>query len=45
MAKKKLANRFSTSFGNPFHGVSIDTRRDLNFKKDTKKVINGNHRK
>ena len=34
---KKLANRFSTSFGNPWHGVKIDTRRKLNLKNKVKK--------
>ena len=29
---KKLANRFSTSIGNPWHGVKLDTRRKLNLK-------------
>ena len=31
---KKLANIFSTSIGNPWHGeVKPDTRRKLNLKK------------
>lgn len=31
---KKIANRFSGSFGNPWHGsVNPDTRRKLNLKK------------
>mgnify|MGYP003150218755 FL=1 len=29
---KKLANRFSSSIGNPWHGTKIDTRRKLNLK-------------
>ena len=35
---KKLANRFSTSFGNPWHGqVKPDTRRKLNLNRIVKK--------
>jgi len=35
--KKKLANRFSGSVGNPWHGqVTLDTRRKLNLKKKGK---------
>ena len=35
---KRLANRFSTSIGNPWHGhVKPDTRRKLNLKKKGKK--------
>jgi len=35
---KNLANRFSTSFGNPWHGqVKPDSRRKLNLKKKGKK--------
>jgi hypothetical protein len=35
---KKLANVFSTSIGNPWHGqVKLDTRRKLNLKKKGKK--------
>ena len=35
---KKLANRFSGSFGNPWHNqVNPDTRRKLNLKKKVKK--------
>ena len=30
---KKLANRFSGSFGNPWHGTKTDTRRKLNTDK------------
>tara|TARA_R110001583_G_scaffold40747_7_gene130008 strand:+ start:10310 stop:10429 length:120 start_codon:yes stop_codon:yes gene_type:complete len=39
MAKvKKLANRFSSSVGNPWHGqVKPDARRKLNLKKKGKK--------
>ena len=34
---KKLANRFSTSFGNPWHGqVKPDARRKLNLIKRKK---------
>ena len=34
MAKKKLADTFSTSIGNPWHGqVKPDIRRKLNLKK------------
>ena len=29
---KKLANRFSSSIGNPWHGTKIDTRGKLNLK-------------
>jgi len=35
---KKLANVFSSSIGNPWHGqVKPDTRRKLNLKKKVKK--------
>jgi hypothetical protein len=35
---KRLANRFSSSIGNPWHGqVKPDTRRKLNLKKKVKK--------
>ena len=35
---KKTATRFSTSFGNPWHGeVKPDTRRKLNLTKIVKK--------
>tara|TARA_R100000781_G_C4081476_1_gene127882 strand:- start:2635 stop:2748 length:114 start_codon:yes stop_codon:yes gene_type:complete len=35
---KKLANRFSTSIGNPWHSqVKPDIRRKLNLKKKGKK--------
>ena len=35
---KKLANIFSTSIGNPWHGqVKPDARRKLNLKKKGKK--------
>jgi hypothetical protein len=35
---KKLANRFSTSIGNPWHGQVIpDTRRKLNPDKKVKR--------
>ena len=35
---KKLANRFSSSTGNPWHGqVKPSTRRKLNLKKKGKK--------
>jgi hypothetical protein len=35
---KKLANRFSTSVGNPWHGqVKPDIRRKLNLDKKKKK--------
>ena len=35
---KKLANRFSTSIGNPCHGqVKPNTRRTLNLKTKVKK--------
>lgn len=30
---KKLANRFSSSVGNPWHGQEPDTRRKLNIDK------------
>ena len=33
---KKLANRFSSSIGNPWHGTKIDTRRKLNLKNKKK---------
>tara|TARA_X000001382_G_scaffold97807_1_gene72140 strand:- start:13748 stop:13861 length:114 start_codon:yes stop_codon:yes gene_type:complete len=33
---KKLANRFSTSVGNPWHGQKPDTRRKLNLKNKKK---------
>ena len=34
---KRLANRFSTSVGNPWHGqVKSDTRRKLNLKSKKK---------
>ena len=33
---KKLANRFSTSVGNPWHKTKIDTRRKLNTDKSKK---------
>jgi hypothetical protein len=37
-SKKKMATRFSTSVGNPWHGaVNPDTRRKLNLKKKGKK--------
>lgn len=37
MAKKKKANVFSTSIGNPWHGAVVpDTRRNLNLKKKGK---------
>jgi len=36
LAKKK-ATVFSTSIGNPWHGIKIDTRRKLNLKKKGKK--------
>ena len=34
---KKLANIFSSSIGNPWHGQRPDTRRKLNLKKKVKK--------
>tara|TARA_R110002020_G_scaffold6557_1_gene27827 strand:+ start:1750 stop:1863 length:114 start_codon:yes stop_codon:yes gene_type:complete len=34
---KKVATVFSTSMGNPWHGVKIDTRRKLNLKNKVKK--------
>ena len=35
---KKLANRFSASVGNPWHGqVKLSTRRKLNLKKQGRK--------
>jgi len=38
MAKKKLANIFSSSIGNPWHGqVKPDTRRKLNLEKKVKR--------
>ena len=33
---KKLANRFSTSVGNPYHGQKVTTRRQLNLNKKRK---------
>ena len=34
---KKLATRFSGSFGNPWHWQKPDARRKLNLKSKTKK--------